>query len=464
MRRWRRLLTLFLAAATLGACAQTRLGADAVQWAGLGRVQAGTVPQPLSGLRAQAARLNGAEGQLRLLVVNGMATDAHGYSFDLQRKIATELGAGSCIADRAVELTRPIFVLGPLDEHEAQFQPATLRITDWAPRPGGVPRVIFYELLWTPYADELADRYLGATALPPAAPDKSWNPCSPKPRAAARRARLPDDDYLRRIALLNRAVKDEVMIGGLTDAVLSVGPLGTAARDAIRQSFCIMAADALEEPRTDTYSGRRCRLRPEMLGRFSNVATIAGHLAGHEFAVIAYSLGSFMVLDAIDELRLSPGDFGLTAEGCQLLPPIFDGMPVYLFSNQIALLMTARPHFGCDPESTCTLVSELGGRRFILPDSRLRSSLAESTDDRDVTPACRQRLGMDLIAFNDPNDIMGYRLPDFLAGMPLFRNVVNVRVRNPGFRIPGILANPFAAHTNHGRNPAVVHFMLEGWP
>lgn len=451
-------LVAALLALVVAGCAQTRLSDSAIQFVGAPSTQpVRSSPERIMGLREKFASLSGPEGQLRVLVVNGMATDAHGYSFLTQSDVARALGQPYCQSDVILELDRPRYALGPEGGATEEFPPGTLRITAWSASADDTPRIVFYEILWTPYADEVTDRFLARFETDVRfAFNPAWRTCEGEPRRLERDDRRVSDRQRQPRALLNALMKDDVMVAGMTDAVLSVGPLGAAARDAIRQGLCIMAADALESPRRDA-GDPRCQLTRATLDRFGSAGAVGEHLERHEFAMLTYSLGSFLLLDALDEFRLWPEDLGPADLTCGLMPALLNDTPVYMFSNQVSLLVTAHPQFGCNPDTNCTVHALIGERRVLLRDPRDRG-LAIAPEN-----SCRARTSMQVIAFNDPNDIMGYRLPDYLADAPLVGSVVNVRVRNPAFWIPGLLANPVAAHTNHGRNPVVRRIIIEGW-
>jgi hypothetical protein len=449
-----RLISPVLFAALLAACAQTSISRDAVSWA----TSTSTEDRVrIEGLKPRFDRMEGPDAVMRILVVNGMGTDAHGYSFEVQQQIALRLGQSRCSDDRLVRLDAPAFVTGSSEGRRHDFPPSTLRVTQWADPDGASPRLVFYEVLWTPYADAFTDEFLapfetdlGFRANP------EWTTCGGEPRRPpASERRVEGRDRPPR-ALLNALMKDDVMVAGLTDAVLSVGPLGAAARDAVRQSICIMASEALEVPprREDL---PRCQLTQETLNRFGGADDVAAHLDRHTFAFLTYSLGSFVLLDALDEFRLWPGDLGPFELTCRLMPPLLDDTPVYMFSNQVSLLLSAHPHFGCDPDGSCDLYGEFGGRQILLTDPRDRGQIS------DLRNACRETTQLQIVAFNDPNDIMGYRVPDYLTDSPMIEHVVNVQVRNPSFWIPGLLANPVGAHSNHGDNLAILDFILHGW-
>lgn len=443
-----------LLAMVLSACAQTSLGRNAVSIAGAERSAQG---RRIEGLKTRFDRMSGPDAVMRMLVVNGMATDSHGYSFDVQQRIASRLGEVQCVADRLIRLDPPAFIAGAAEEERFDFPPATLRVTQWSSRDAAPPKLVVYEVLWTPFADAFTDEFLAPFETDLSyGTNPEWTMCGGEPnRPSTDERRVEARDRPPR-ALLNALMKDDVMLAGLTDAVLSVGPLGAAARDAIRQSICIMAADALEvSPRPNDQP--RCELAETTLARFGGAGGVADHLSKHEFAFLTYSLGSFLLLDSLDEFRLWPGDLGPPELTCQLMPPLLNDTPVYMFSNQISLLLTAHPHFGCDPEGSCDLYGEFGGRRILLADPRDQERMG------DVIDACQETTRLQIIAFNDPNDIMGYRVPDFLTESPLIDRVINVQVRNPALWLPGLLANPVAAHSNHGANPAIIEFIVAGW-
>ena len=56
-----------------------------------------------------------------------------------------------------------------------------------------------------------------------------------------------------------------------------------------------------------------------------------------------------------------------------------------------------------------------------------------------------------IIAWSDPNDLLSWEVPN-IEGV----HVVNIPVRNGGFKIPPFLAGPTGAHDNYARNAKVL--------
>jgi hypothetical protein len=67
------------------------------------------------------------------------------------------------------------------------------------------------------------------------------------------------------------------------------------------------------------------------------------------------------------------------------------------------------------------------------------------------------------VAFNDVNDLLGYELPGHLPEAGSTGALINVTVRNPGFRFLRSLKDPNAAHTRQADNPAIIEAIVEGF-
>ena len=66
------------------------------------------------------------------------------------------------------------------------------------------------------------------------------------------------------------------------------------------------------------------------------------------------------------------------------------------------------------------------------------------------------------VAFNDVDDLLGFELPPYAADVNIVGPMINVSVRNPGLRVPGLFKHPGDAHTHQDRNPAIIEAIVEG--
>jgi hypothetical protein len=60
-----------------------------------------------------------------------------------------------------------------------------------------------------------------------------------------------------------------------------------------------------------------------------------------------------------------------------------------------------------------------------------------------------------IVAWSDPNDLLSWEVPQ-IEGV----HVVNIRVQNPGFKVPPFLESPTDAHANYGKNREVLRLIL----
>ena len=89
---------------------------------------------------------------------------------------------------------------------------------------------------------------------------------------------------------------------------------------------------------------------------------------------------------------------------------------------------------------------------------------------KDGYERCRARTVY--VAFNDPDDGLGFRLPSYLADTSPFGAAINVTVHNPGvfkletwfkwLSVPFLYKSLSAAHSNQADNPAIIEAMVEG--
>ena len=70
-----------------------------------------------------------------------------------------------------------------------------------------------------------------------------------------------------------------------------------------------------------------------------------------------------------------------------------------------------------------------------------------------------------IIAFNDPNDLLSYQASDYFvpSGSGYLNVFLNENVRNAKIAILGLI-NPYTAHTGYGKNKKVLSLMINGDP
>jgi hypothetical protein len=199
---------------------------------------------------------------------------------------------------------------------------------------------------------------------------------------------------------LNGVFKHEIVEWGLADATIAIGPM-------------------------------RRYLHKAMQAVFAHAAAFEDR--GHQkqtFVVVCESLGSFIVLDA-----LSPD----AREVGAVRDVMSATLDLYLLANQFVLL-----------EPACQIGPAAGGH--IAP---LRHWAREPTPDR------REGRPRQVIAFNDPGDLLTFDVPELAAvpGEAAPPTVVNLYVRN-SFGFPRLFDDPMSAHTGYARNPVVLRTMF----
>jgi hypothetical protein len=220
-------------------------------------------------------------------------------------------------------------------------------------------------------------------------------------------------------AWANRWGKREIMNWGLSDAVIALGPLKTYLIEAMDKAFALAEAEALA-------------------------------IAAEDRIVVSESLGSFVVLDAYRK----PG-------GVQRYLDRTDHL--YFFANQFALLELGRielerpkaggPDFGpaLAPETIGAPATPLEGLQQWA--KRPGPSFVPETGTVGGPPGSESS-PRQIVAFNDPSDLLTYDVPcmEDVA-------VVNLYVRNAAKWL-GLFADPLKAHTGHAGNKAIWKVML----
>lgn len=224
---------------------------------------------------------------------------------------------------------------------------------------------------------------------------------------------------------LNRSIKDGTVSWGLADAAQYVGKN----RSRIQYAVALGLESMAKEAGIDSSSANPgvCR---------------------DLFAFGAASLGSIITLDALATLAGNGGkqcylDGGrntcVNLDSTVVQAMFSGGLPLYLFANQIPLLWPA-----------------IEGKYKTKGEARaLANQIAE------FAPAAKQHRFL-VVAFNDPADFLGYRVPNLDTGKGVGIDVINVMTRNQGYGIWWLVNSPLDAHTGFPKTRAVMDFMAEG--
>jgi hypothetical protein len=230
----------------------------------------------------------------------------------------------------------------------------------------------------------------------------------------------------RHAAIMNRGLKNSLMDWGFGDAVLALGPMREILASAIRQ----MMVKTLESSGIDLGS-----TKPDA--------------SGPPIFFITHSLGSYLALDALDTGILGTHrplleNFSITPKE-RIAVDYFSEHTVgfYFLANQVALLGLAR--------LSLTPTAPDGTPPASEDDENPSAEISHWITERDVyLERAPSSFGPQIIAFNDASDLLTWSVPD-IAGA----RVVNISVRNSGFKIPPLLEEPIGAHGNYAQDETV---------
>lgn len=339
---------------------------------------------------------------LKLLKIHGIGEQQPGYSTRLQRNIVQSLGLSTMNQhSRRIGLRSPDFAGEPL---------GVLQVTRYQSR-DGARQLLFYELTWS----EITKGAKEALAY-----DTSGA-------------------YSYRRAELNAALKTFVN-SHVADPAMYRGAAGKRIIESAGQSFCWMSRHDWTSLPTDR--ALACdKLAPPITR------------ASEKLAVITHSLGSRIVIDALQsEVRqgkrlLDTLPAGRKRDNLKALHVWLQNttLDVFMLANQLPLLQlgveapeeTGRQQAFCQP----------GGASY---SRRLFSKLR-------------------LVAFSDPNDLLSYAIPpdyaDNYIDSRLCAEVINVHINVAevidlfGF---GTLADPVTAHGEYENDARVIDLMSRG--
>ncbi len=254
---------------------------------------------------------------------------------------------------------------------------------------------------------------------------------------AARKRVLDFDtsaEYARRRASFNNAMKGFLNDVG-PDAMIYVADKENLILAATQQAVCWMLAGG-EEGEGEIRPGGVCGL--SSVSRLSN-------LEQQNILFITHSLGSRIIMDALGEIVRTLTDDRTVAGHPALVAGLQQKeMTVFMLSNQMPFLQ-----IGLTPPEVTGQVE----------------SYCRPEGDRYARRAFKK---LNIVAFNDPNDLLSYSIPRSFVERyldsricPALTNIhINVADRISAFGIE--VVNPIAAHGNYDSDERVIELITHG--
>lgn len=242
--------------------------------------------------------------------------------------------------------------------------------------------------------------------------------------------------------LLNAYLKRETMDGGLSDAATYAGPAGALVRAGISSVLCTMARDAAGQG-----------YEPAAARSLSACGTAPPASPEVEFSYVTHSLGSRMLFDVLAPPDVESAAAATKDDARNFL--IDRGRVVFMAANQLPLLALGRVRLSGDPEGrsvaamamTADPAESLEGSmlRVLETKRRLEARGGPKASDPPLVDSLR------IVAFMDPDDILGFKASDAYRGQVEF---VDVTHRNIG-QFLWLFTMPQWAHDQEVSNSAL---------
>jgi hypothetical protein len=236
-------------------------------------------------------------------------------------------------------------------------------------------------------------------------------------------------------ALVNGALKASLIDENLSDPVLYLGASGSYMRSAVKQSLCRLLNATMNPPGTDG-----CQ-EPSLE-------------ANAVVAMVTFSLGSAITFDAVEELEQQQSGPGSAAHAL-----LGSTARVFMLANQLPLLAlaAAQPGQAGAAGSAHALASSAAAKpqTSLAKILRIRESIA-------VEHIKESAKALEVVTISDPNDLLSYPLPVWLADQFPAARLVNVTTIIAQRFLAGTVANPMQAHTGHLRSRKVMKMLVDG--
>jgi len=268
-------------------------------------------------------------------------------------------------------------------------------------------------------------------------------------------------------ALLNRKLKDSLIDWGLSDVLLTTGPMGGILRDGIRQ---LMAKSAAFDPHGSSGSNPgAARERYNWRAQLQLGATQTPAL-DQEFIGVTHSLGAYLLFNTLTPEKAGAFAPAVSAVEAQRIAAedsamqyIFGRMSLYyLLANQLQMLEITNLE---TPQSNPTAQIKSRGlepppppptnpaanfRSLVTRWQQLQASFQTALHPGDES--AREKI--QVVAWNDPSDALTWRVPR-IGNV----DVVNLYVQNARHWL-WLFESPTAAHSNYAANKAVLRAMF----
>jgi hypothetical protein len=347
-----------------------------------------------------------------ILVVHGFGDHDVGYSCHLQNRIVKELQMdGICREPESIALAGD-----PCGEKQpiAGDTYGYIRICEY--HDANQRRLRVYELTWSRLTHDLKGQYVG------------------------------DDQKGQGRLWLNQTIKDYLLDQRFSDAVLYLGTFKAQMQKPIEYALCFMLNDPM------TVKALTSQVEPaEACELFIKKPLAPQAQKDRAFVIITESLGSTMVWETLGALHSRPSTDPRHSVASEI---VAHTRMTFMLANQLPLLRLGSVK---DPPRSGSPNVQKGEQSGVFPPAvvDLLKDVAR------LRPLEVKKL--DLIAFTDPNDLLGYVIPQELMGEAAdFMRLVNVRISIAKLGWLFVYADAYKAHTGHIDNDEILNMIVCG--
>jgi len=263
-------------------------------------------------------------------------------------------------------------------------------------------------------------------------------------------------------AAINTSLKHNVIDLGFGDATAYLGEGGQLVRQGVEGAICAMLKDAAGHAPPPGDGGSLCRFAELTEGDTAAFQAI-------DYSFVSFSLGSRMLFDVLSGDQVQPGAGSTPGETTARVGLAVRTRNFFMLANQMPLLGIGRVSLtpAKDPASATSDqgpsfvpgVSDVprGCGDDFFSRAGCRRGRNATSDITGVTPIAD---GLEVIAFHDPEDLLGFRASGGMADQGTTR-FIEVRNRNAAVWL-GLFANPAAAHAAELRHTTSRNLILCG--